>query len=449
MTIDEEKKSQIYPSLSPKFSFYDTLLKHKCLRLVLENGLPKDDNFSRAIPPGLSNFLFGQLDFQDSLTLTDCSKVSYLYISSDFPANRISSDAIRAALRSHVEILKLENCAFPSKYFDTRDILSLQAPTARLSTLDLSNITISSANQKFIAALGASMQRISNLHFGAVSANDSIMQTDELFIAFARENLSKNRNLFNVDLRGSDVDLVATSSRRNLPINFAAEMRRWARRLRSLAFETDVNVSRVLRILNRQCPMLKSLCLRTRSHQVISNFFDNLKVFSNGPTGMDQSSNNCVEPFKKLERLCLCANFRINDSFLASILPSLPGLKYLNVSGCPVNFESYWSLLPTGLEELVLDEFTSKNEFLITQRHFIKSLCIQCPNLKIYISSSIHHGNDLDSLKGLALLTGAHSCLHRSSGHEQNFPDFKDDRLNAFELRVLELNAQSHCIKLF
>ena len=54
-------------------------------------------------------------------------------------------------------------------------------------------------------------------------------------------------------------------------------MRRWARRLKGLAFETDVSLNRVLRILNRQCPLLKSLCVSTRGNQTVSDVFDNLK----------------------------------------------------------------------------------------------------------------------------------------------------------------------------
>jgi len=184
--------------------------------------------------------------------------------------------------------------------------------------------------------------------------------------------------------------------------------------------------------------------LQARSHQDVSSFFDNLK-FSSSSNSEDHPAV-LIEPLNKLERLCLCGNFRINDSHLNIILPSLPSLKYLNASGCPVNFESYWHLLPISLEELILDEL-DRERFLFEHKCSIQALLKKCPNLKIYISPSIHQGYDLESLRGLALLTGAHSCLHTQIGILNDFEI--SSTLKAFELRVIELNSRTFCINLF
>ena len=64
------------------------------------------------------------------------------------------------------------------------------------------------------------MERVTCLRFISIYSEDSVYQTDEIFAQLARDHLSKNRNLTFVDLKGSDIDLVATNSRRNLPINF-------------------------------------------------------------------------------------------------------------------------------------------------------------------------------------------------------------------------------------
>lgn len=416
----------------------DTNLKTRCLSILLKSGIPKNQ-VARVVPPSISSFLLKNLP-QDTIaaSLLAYSTIPSLKISGN--ETNLSSETLREVLASHAQVLTFENCNLPSDAISTRDLLSAQTESSKLNSLILDNVYISTTDEQFVKALGAMMERIKNLRFGSVTSSDSIIQSDEIFIKLARDYLSKNRNLMYVDLRGSDIDIVASSSRRNLQINFAGEMRRWARRLRGLAFETDMNVCRVLRILNRQCPLIKSICLRTRDQQTVSCVFDNLRSVLDVPESQIQS----VEPLLKLRNLCLCGNFRITDTILRGILPSLPVLKYLNLAGCAVNFEQYWFYLPPTLEELILDE-CSRSELLKENPSTIRQLLKKCPNLIIYVTSSKFEGEDLESLRGLALLNGANSIL------SENYDVFgpHDDGLITFELRIKELNNFSSCINLF
>lgn len=416
----------------------DTDLKRRCLGILLESGIPKNQ-VSRAIPPSISSFLLKNLSQESAASyLLACSTIPNLKISGN--EADLSSETARELLFSHVQVLTFENCNLPSNAISTRDLLSGQTESSKINSLILDNVLISTNDEKCLKALGYLMERVTNLRFGSVTSSDSIIQSDEIFIKLARDHLSKNRNLTQVDLRGSDIDIVASSSRRNLQINFAGEMRRWARRLRGLAFDTDMNVCRVLRILNRQCPLLKSICLRTRDEQKVSGVFDNLRTVLD----VFESQIQSVEPLLKLRNLCLCRNFRITDIVLRGILPSLPALKYLNVTGCAVNFEQYWFYLPSTLEELILDE-CNRTKLLKENPSTIRQLLKKCPNLVIYVAPSKFKGEDFESLRGLALLNGANSIL------SENFDIFgpPDDGLISFELRVKELKYFSSCIKLF
>jgi hypothetical protein len=416
----------------------DTDLKVRCLNILLNSGIPKNQ-VSRVIPHSISRFLLKNLPQEtDTASLLSCSTVPILNIGEN--EMKLSSEALRELLASHVKGLKLDKCSLPSNVFSTRDLLSALIETSKINTLIMNDVSISMNDGKILKALGSLMERVVNLRFGSVTSNDSIIQSDEIFIKFARDHLSKNRNLTHVDLRGSDIDVVASCSRRNLQINFAGEMRRWARRLRGLAFETDINACRVLRILNRQCLLIKSICLRTRDQQTVSGVFDNLRTVLDIPEPQPQG----IEPLLKLRELCLCGNFRITDIILHGILPSLPALKYLNVAGCAVNFEQYWFYLPASLEELILDE-CSRAKLLKDNPSAIKQLLKKCRNLIIYVAPSKLKGEDLESLRGLALLNGANSIF---SGNYDIFGP-PDDGLIAFERRVKELNNFSSCINLF
>ena len=434
MTCEEISQEKIkFPAI-----ISDTELKRRCLRILLQSGLPKNQA-TRVIPPSISYFLLQNLPEEQTASIVlSRSTVSNFKIGRN--EVNFSSETLRELLASHIQDLTLENCSLPSNLLDSRDLLSVQTESSKIKSLIMNEVFISTNDEKFQKALGSLMERITNLRFGSVTSSDSVIQSDEIFNKLARDHLSKNRNLTNVDLRGSDIDIVAFSSRRNLQINFAAEMRRWARRLKGLAFETDMNACRALRILNRQCPLIKSICLRTRDQQTVTGMFDNLRTVIDVPETMSQS----VEPLLKLKSLCLCGNFKITDTILRSILPSLLALKYLNVADCAVNFEQYWFYLPPTLEELILDE-CSRSKLLKENPASIRQLLKKCPNLIIYVTPSKFKGEDLESLRGLALLNGANSIL------TENCDIFgpPDDGLISFELRVKELNNFSSCIKLF
>ena len=434
MTVDE-----ILPLfVESSRKFFETDLQKQCVKTILASGLSKNQ-VTRVIPPSLSNFLLKQLSETDAKILLPVLQISNLKISRT--EKKFSSEILRELLGLHVQVLTIENCTIPSDLLETRDLSSLHLFSSKLKTLIINDIYISMHDEKFIKAFGTSMEQIVNFRFGAVSSCDSIHQSDEVFTRIARDHLSKNRFLAHVDLRGSDVDLMATSSRRNVRINFAAEMRRWARRLRSLAFDSDVNVCRILRIINRQCSLLKSLCLRTRAQRTVSDAFDNFKSILEATELKFQK----VEPLPKLTRLCLNGHFRITDSILKFILPALISLQFLNISGCPVNFEHYWHYLPASLEELIVDE-CSRLEFIADHRSSIRQAFQKCTRLKIYIALPIFKGEDLESLKGLALLNGADSLL---SDQFNSFAEQSNDDLIGFELRIKELKNCSNCIKLF
>lgn len=434
MTVDEIL--HIFVEFPPKF--FETELRKQCVKTILASGLSKDQ-VTRVIPPSLSNFILKQLSEADAKILLSSMQISNLKISET--EKKFPCEILRELLRLHVQVLTIENCTIPSKLLGTHDLISLQSFSSKLKTLIMNDIYISMHDEKFIKVFGTSMEHIVNFRFGAVSSCDSIHQSDEIFTRLARDHLSKNRFLAHIDLRGSDVDLMATSSRRNILINFAAEMRRWARRLRSLAFDSDVNVCRIFRILNRQCSLLKSLCLRTRGQRTVSDAFDNLKSILE-TTDLKFKK---VEPLPKLTRLCLNGHFRVTDSILKFILPSLNSLQFLNISGCPVNFEHYWHYLPASLEELIVDK-CSRLEFIAEHRSSLKQVFQKCKRLKIYVVMSIFKGEDLESLKGLALLNGADSLL---SDQINSIAEQSDDGLIGFELRVKELKNCSNCIKLF
>lgn len=375
-------------------------------------------------------------------TLFNHTNISTLTISER--DRKIPSDALREILSSHVQKLSMLFCRIPSDHLDERDLLSLQAESARLDTLTIDQVIIKSGDDLVMKAFGSSLERIVNLRIGSLTSSDSIHQTDEIFARLARDHLSKNKILSQIDLRGSEIDLVASSSRRNLPINFGGELRRWARRLRAVAFESDVNVCKVLRILNRQCLLLRTICLSPQDYRALSESFDFTSSIS---SSQESSTQPPIEPLPKLKYLCLCGHFKVTDSILKNILKATAGLKYLNVSGCAVNFEQYWNHLPSTLEELIIDQ-CSRSQFLKENRFFIRKTFHKCHNLKIYVSMPRFEGEDLESLRGLALLNGADNVL--SDKRSVNFHDsFEDDNLIGFELKVKELAEKSSCINIF
>ena len=431
MTIEE------FPIKSTDVS--DTVLKKKCLDMILESGLPKD-KVPRVIPPKISEFLLNNLPKDDSSALLSQSRVPNLVLCK--VEKEVQSEIIRDLLYSHTEVLTIRNCSIPSKNLTPKELLCALTENSKLNTMILDNVIIKTNDSKVLKAVGALMERITCLRYITIYSEDSVHQTDEIFAQLARDHLSKNRNLTFVDLKGSDIDLVATNSRRNLPINFAGEMRRWARRLKGLAFETDVSLNRVLRILNRQCPLLKYLCVSPRGNQTVSDIFDNLKSVLDSSNSFEQQA---IEPLLKLKRLCLCGNYRITDNILQSVLKSLPNLIYLNISGCAVNFEQYYMHLPPSLEELIIDE-CDRHELLKDHRPKVLQILQKCPNLIIYVSRPQFEGEDYESLKGLALLNGAKAILWQNF---DNLNEIEDDGLISFELRVKELDHKVPCIKLF
>ena len=410
--------------------------------MLIKGNLPQDQ-LVRNIPPSISSFLIANL--HDSTSILDSLNVQTLTISTkEF---QLTSEIVRSIISSHhIRVLILKFCSFPSNHLNERDLLSLQTESSNLHTLIIDEMTIKTSDHVIMKTFGSSMERITNLRIGSLTSSDSVHQADEIFIQLARDHLSKNRNLCQVDLRGSGIDLVAASSRRNMPINFAGELRRWARRLKGLAFETDMNVCKVLRILARQCCLLKSICICPRdSRRNISESFDFLGSLSNSP---ESSSQITLEPLPKLRYLCLSRNFKIIDSSLKIILNSTSGLKILNVCGCAVNFGQYWQYLPSTMEELIVDE-CNRTQFLKENRANVRRLLQKCPNLCIYVSPPILQGEDLESLRGLALLNGANHLLSVDSNSDDFEAEDDDDGLIAFEFKVKELKESCNCIKLF
>ena len=435
MSVDEFPQE----SLDSRVKIFDTNLKRQCLDLLMKSGLPKD-HVPRVIPPRISECLLNCLPQEASSALLSQSGIPNLFLTKD--NTPISCETIKELLHSHTQVLGLNSCTLPCHYLSAKELLCALTEQSRLNTLTLEKVIIAPGDKKIYKILGTLMERVTCLRYISVYPLESVHQIDEIFAQFARDHLSKNRNLAFVDLRGSDIDLVATNSKRNLPINFAGEMRRWARRLKGLAFETDVSLQRVLRIINRQCPLLKCICIKARDQQTVSDVFDNLRAVLNSSDHLEQQN---IEPLPKLKRLCLCGNFRVTDKILCFILPSVPALSFLNISGCPVNFEQYWMHLPSTLEELIIDE-CSRTQILMEHRSFVCKLLQKCPNLTIYISKPCFEDEDYQSLKGLALLHGAKCILN------QNFDNFipaEDEELIAFELRVIELDHKVPCINVF
>lgn len=379
---------------------------------------------TRVIPPSIYNSI--------AKNLSDKHHLNVIFASSRSAVLRIDK---RRPLHNgqHIKVMVIGK--------DSSVTIKTLDDFVKVETLLISEVDIPTKSEDFLASLGSALKTIKNLRFESVNSSDSVMHTDEIFIQLAHSHLSKNRELVNVDLRGSDIDLVADCSRRNLSINFGAELRRWARRLRGLAFETEINLCRVLRILNRQIPFLKSLCISPGRRQSVCEVFDNLKSISDSS---HEFQNQTVEKLAKLHSLCLCRHFKVTDSILRIILPSLSALKYFNVAGCAVNFEQYWHHLPRTLEELIIDE-CDRSTLLKCNRSSIRQLLRNCPNLTIYVSPPTFQAEDLESLKGLALLNGASSIL---SDNFNNFP-LPEDGLITFELRVKELQKCATCIKLF
>lgn len=435
MTVDEFKEtSEDFPK-----SILDTDLKRICFDILSKSCLVTDQ-MPRILPPIISECL---LKCQPNVTYFSSSAsqsaISNLKISGD--RHCFSSETVKEMLSFHVQILTLQNCFLPSN-LSLRELSSIESENCKIDTLILEGVNIASDYINFMKIIGSLMQRITCLRYISVYPTDSFHQIDETFAKLARDYLSKNSKLSFLDIRGSDIDLMATSSRRNLPINFAGEMRRWARRLKGLGFETDVNIIRVLKILNRQCPLLKSVCIKYRQIQTVSEAFDNIKMILDTS---DIFEHSCIEPLPKLKRLCLCGHYRVTDSILKYILPSLPVLKYLNITGCAVNFEQYWMYLPSSLEELVIDE-CDRSLFLKENRTNIRRLLQNCPNLIIFISKPYFEGEDFESLKGLALLNGAKSVL---SQYYENLLELENDDLISFELRIKVLDYKVPCIKIF
>lgn len=422
MTIDEQP--QKYLGIREKI--FDTALKSKCSEVILKSGFDKDQ-VSRVIPPIVSEGLLSILLAQSS----DMEKENL---------KSLSGGMIRCLFTFNTRVLTLSGRSLPSKHLDTREFACFLNENSRLDTLILDNLQISVKYTEFLKVFGSLMERIACLRYGSVVTDIINHPKDEFFAQLARDHLSKNRNLSFVDLGGSEVDLIATNSKRNLPINFAGEMRRWARRLKGLAFETDVSLYRALKILNRQCLILKTICIKTT--RSVSDAFDNLREVLDSS---DHTEHEQIEQLPKLKRLCLCGHFRVTDIILQSILPSIPALCFLNISGCAVNFEQYCMYLPPTLEELILDDCT-RSQLLKEHRVFIRQLLQKCPNLIIYVSKPHFEDEEFESLKGLALLNGAKSILCQKFAY---VPTEEDEGSIAFELRVKKLDHKVPCIKLF
>ena len=143
----------------------------------------------------------------------------------------------------------------------------------------------------------------------------------------------------------------------------------------------------------------------------------------------------------------MSGHFKLFDHHLIPILAATPELKYLNISGCPVNFDRYWKHVPKSLEELVLDEFSNRRIFISHDRFLIKTLLLKCPNLKIYLNLPRFECEDEQGcLRGLALMNGAQVSLD-STQFEINLSDC-DDHLVAFERRVLESGRSACCMNI-
>ncbi len=168
---------------------------------------------------------------------------------------------------------------------------------------------------------------------------------DELFVQLGKQILCRNVHLRALDLTGSGVDLMAPRTRRNSPFNLAAEMRRWSRPLKELSFVTEHPLCRVIRVLGRQCTVLRSLTVSS-----VSVTEESFKLFPAAAVAAG------VEPHLRLKHLCLRHNHTVSDQQLISCLKSLPNLEVLDVIDCPVNFHVFKEHLPVSLRLLRTDE---------------------------------------------------------------------------------------------
>lgn len=190
---------------------------------------------------------------------------------------------------------------------------------------------------------------------------------DELFIDLGKRILSQNSRLRSLSLTGSGVDLMARQTRRNSLINLAAEMRRWSRRLRVLSFSTAHPLTRVIRVLVRQCTLLSSLTVSLPSPQKqallpLLPFVEEedpceaIEAFEASFKLPPPVASVLVEPHPRLKHLFLRGNESVTDQALIDCLRALPALETLDVADCPVNFEAYASALPQSLKLLITDE---------------------------------------------------------------------------------------------
>ena len=329
MTLDESPENQ-YNIFNLTF---DTELKKKCLKSLLENGLYGQNQI---IPSSIAKFLILKCDDEDFSFISQHFWIPKLSFSKDSPI--IPVESRRFIISSHLKSLRLADCNLPCKSLDEFDLACAQFESCKIETLIVENVYLRTYNKGLMSNLGRIMERVVYLKFGLVQANDSVLQSDEIFMTFARDHLSKNKVLSWVDLRASNIDIMASTSRRNISINFAAEMRRWARRLKGLAFETDTSdIIRVLRIINRQCPLLKTACINiddsNSKSSSVAELFDNLRgCLDLNAYNQGLSANGVLEPMYKLRKLCLSGHFKLFDHHLISILVATRELKYLNIS---------------------------------------------------------------------------------------------------------------------
>lgn len=173
---------------------------------------------------------------------------------------------------------------------------------------------------------------------------------DEEFVKLGRSVLAQNRQLTWLDLWGSEVDLMAPRSRRNVMIvNLASEMRRWSLKLKYLRFESEHPLTRIIRVLVRQCPLLEELRVKLCASPA------------------DEESVK-VEDHASLKRLVLSNNGHLTVQALLDCLPALTSLEELYVDGCPfVCFAQYHSVLSASLKRLYTDERIPPNHGYLFQ----------------------------------------------------------------------------------
>lgn len=441
MTFSESRPlfSDVFPS-----EYFDSFLKRSTLKSVLNNPESFGNTASR-IPSILSSILLEKYPQLASRGIIVSTRISLLTIEGD--TRKYSVECLRELLESHVQKLTFQNCSLPSAQFCTRDSSVLDSPFAKLDTLILKNVSIT-LNSEFLQSFSFILRSIKNFSFSQIKSSDSSLLSDEIFFKLAREYLSKNPFLRHVDLRNSGVDLMTPRSRRNVPINFPAEMRRWSRKIRSLAFESEVEICKIFRILHRQTPVLSSLCIK--SNQPISECFDRKdKILAHFIGQKRDIEIEKIEPLNKLKNLCFFGYYQVNNEILRTILRATTQLKYLNISGCSVSFEHYCNDLPQSLSHLIIDQCDRKI-LLEKYRFLVKQVLKRCSLLIIYISDPIFDGEDRDIHDGLVLMNGTISMMRECSDTSKISLDFKDDDgLKAFETRIISLNHKSCCMNIF